>query len=108
MDLIGTKKIKIPSMVAGEFLTGIMKKNNERQISDAKRFLSKFEIVSFDEDSAFSYSKIRSSLENKGNIIGSNDLIIASTVLSRGGTLVTNNTKEFERIEGLCIEDWSV
>ena len=53
------------------------------------------------------YSEIRCELEKKGKIIGPNDLIISSIVLSYGGTLVTNNVKEFERIHNLKIVNWA-
>jgi tRNA(fMet)-specific endonuclease VapC len=45
-------------------------------------------------------------LESIGNIIGGNDLLIASTVLANDGILVTHNTKEFNRVENLIVEDW--
>ncbi len=47
-------------------------------------------------------------MELKGTIIGPNDYIIAATVLARNGILVTNNTKEFQRIKNLKIENWIV
>ena len=45
--------------------------------------------------------------EKDGNMIGPNDIIIASIVISNDGVLVTNNTKEFARVDGLQIEDWT-
>jgi tRNA(fMet)-specific endonuclease VapC len=95
-------------MVMGEFITGGIKSGSERKKNNIKKLLSMFEIVPFDAEAAAIYAKIRADLEIKGNVIGSNDMIIAATVLSRGGTLVTNNTREFCRIEGLQIEDWSI
>ena len=64
--------------------------------------------MAFDYNAAFLYGKIRASLENKGNNIGPNDLFIAALVLSLNGILVTNNTREFSRVEGLLIEDWTI
>jgi tRNA(fMet)-specific endonuclease VapC len=52
------------------------------------------------------YAKIRSFLERKGNIIGNNDLWIASHALTLKTILVTNNTKEFSRVPNLRIENW--
>lgn len=64
------------------------------------------EITPFDVDAAVAYGDVRSSLEKKGQVIGSNDLLIAAHALSLGLTLVTNNEKEFGRVKGLKIENW--
>lgn len=64
-------------------------------------------IKPFDEVAAEIYGQIRSDLERKGLIIGSNDLLIASHALSLGMTLVTNNEREFRRINGLKITNWT-
>ncbi len=104
---INPNDIKIPSMVKAELLYGIekslKKKENTKLVND---FLLPFEIIPFDDDSTKSYSKIRSALEKNGKIIGPNDLIIASIVHSKKGTLVTNNTKEFKRVNGLKVINW--
>jgi tRNA(fMet)-specific endonuclease VapC len=49
---------------------------------------------------------MRSTLEKKGNIIGSNDVLIAAHAVSLNWILVTNNEKEFQRVDGLRIENW--
>jgi tRNA(fMet)-specific endonuclease VapC len=51
-------------------------------------------------------ASIRANLEKKGTPIGPYDVLIAGTALSNKGILVTHNTKEFERVEGLQLEDW--
>lgn len=99
--------IKIPSLVKAELLYGIekskRKKDNLKLVTD---FLFPFEIVPFDNSCTAFYSKIRFDLENSGNIIGPNDLIIASTVLANQGTLITHNTEEFNRVKYLKVGDW--
>ncbi len=60
----------------------------------------------FDRQAALSYGDVRSSLETRGEVIGGNDLLIAAHALSLDWTLVTNNEKEFSRVEGLKIENW--
>jgi tRNA(fMet)-specific endonuclease VapC len=62
--------------------------------------------VNLDDESLSQYAKIRLKLEKDGIIIGPNDLFIASIALAHNGILITHNTKEFERIAGLHIEDW--
>ena len=71
------------------------------------KFLEPYEIINFDDECAVVYSKIRASLELKGNIIGPNDYIIAATVLAKNGILVTNNVKEFKRVKNIKIENWA-
>ncbi len=76
-------------------------------IPDSLAFCEPFEIVPFDDTMTEIYGKIKASLEVKGMKIGFNDNIIAATVLARKGILVTNNTREFNRVDGLLIEDWA-
>ena len=70
-------------------------------------FLAGIEILPFDDDAAVEYGRIRADLKKKGEPIGANDLMIAAHAKSRGLVLVTNNTREFERVEGLELEDWA-
>ena len=70
--------------------------------------LSNIEILSFDANAADSYGKIRAELEPKGTPIGPLDTMIAGHALSLDCTVVTNNTREFSRVSGLKIEDWTV
>jgi len=101
-------EIKIPSMVKAELIAGVYKAHDvKKTMNITTGFIDSFEITPFDSNASVTYGKIRAELENKGNRIGSNDLIIAATVLSRGGILVTKNTKEFRRVEGLHVENWS-
>ena len=100
-------EIKIPAIVKAELLLGVEKsmqrdKNHELY----SRFLESFEIVAFDDAASAHYARIRAGLEKKGQIIGPDDLIIAATVLSQKGTLVSHNTKEFRKIPGLLLENW--
>lgn len=72
-----------------------------------KLFLAGIEILPFDENAATEYGDIRASLERRGTPIGANDLLIAAHARSLNLTLVTNNLKEFERVDGLKVENWS-
>ena len=100
-------KIKIPSMVAAELVYGAQKSQKaEETMRKIRLFLKPLQIIPFDAEAAFFYGKIRASLERAGNIIGFNDMIIAATVLAQNGILVTNNSEEFSRVEGLKHENW--
>jgi tRNA(fMet)-specific endonuclease VapC len=63
--------------------------------------------VPFDREGAKEAARVRIELERRGIAIGSLDLLIAGTTLSRGAMLATNNTREFSRIKGLRLEDWT-
>lgn len=69
-------------------------------------FLARIKVVSFDADAAREYGIIRADLTRKGTLIGANDLLIAAHARALDVTLVTNNTREFERVDGLKLENW--
>lgn len=70
-------------------------------------FLSAIQIIPFDSDAAREYGQIRQDLTQDGNLIGSNDMLIAAHAKALGLILVTNNTREFERVKGLHVENWA-
>lgn len=106
---VNPNNIKVPSIVKAELLYGAEKSQHKaRNLANINRFFEPFEIIPFDDDCSIVYSKIRSAMELKGTVIGPNDYIIAATVLAKNGILVTNNTKEFEKVKNLKIENWTV
>jgi len=78
----------------------------ELERSKVALFLSKFDLLSFDSRAAGFAANINAQLLNKGKAISICDVFIAAVALSQGLTLVTNNTRDFSRIDGLIIEDW--
>lgn len=102
------ENIRIPSMVVAELLYGVQKsKRRDENLLRYKEFISLFETTAFDTSAAAHYADIRASLEKSGIPIGGNDIVIAAIVRANDGVLVTNNVKEFERVEGLTIDDWT-
>ena len=99
--------IALSSIVVSELLYGAKKKGNPKLLKIVTAFVDNFVIYDYSKVSAEFYATVRTNLEAKGKIIGANDLLIASHALSQKATLVTNNTREFERVEGLILEDWS-
>ena len=73
-----------------------------------KSLFASFKSVPFTSDTARVFGKLRSDLAQKGSPIGPLDLQIASIAALNGLILVTSNTREFTRISGLQVEDWSV
>ena len=101
--------IRIPVIVVAELMHGVYKsKFTDVTLNETEEFLRDLEIVPFDYKAAVSYGKIKASLERKGQVIGPNDMLIAATALTHNATLITNNTNEFSRIDGLKLEDWTI
>jgi len=100
--------VALSSIVVSELLYGATKKDSPKLMRIVSAFIDNFIIYDYSKVSAQSYANIRTDLEKKGQIIGANDLLIASHALSFGAVLVTNNTREFERVEKLVLEDWSL
>lgn len=71
------------------------------------QFLIPFSLVDFDFQAAQEYGKIRAYLEGQGTPIGSIDLLLAAQAIAYNLIMVTNNVKEFSRVPGLQIEDWT-
>jgi tRNA(fMet)-specific endonuclease VapC len=101
------RELAIPSVAAYEIQYGILKNGSPGRQSVISELLAGLEHVAFDREAARESARIRVELEGRGLIIGPMDLLIAGTALSRNATLVTNNTKEFSRIKGLRLSDWT-
>ena len=102
------EQIKIPSIVKAELLLGARKSDNPQKVSAViEAFLSPFESIPFCHRCAVLYAQIRYELETKGEKIGPNDLIIAATAVVHHSTLITHNTREYQRIAQLKLQDWT-
>ena len=99
--------VALSSIVVSELIYGATKKGSPKLLKIVSAFVDNFLIYDYAKVSAQPYADIRTDLEKRGKIIGANDLLIAAHALSLGAVLVTNNTKEFERVEKLVLEDWS-
>lgn len=74
--------------------------------NDVEAFAERLKVLEFDADAALHAGEIRAELENSGSTIGAYDLLIAGHARSRGLIVVTNNVREFQRVEGLRVENW--
>ena len=79
----------------------------EQNMGRLERFLLPLEIVPFNAEAARHYGRLRRELKRVDCPIGSNDLLIAAHALALATTLVTNNVREFSRIDGLHVERWA-
>jgi tRNA(fMet)-specific endonuclease VapC len=100
--------VAVSVMSVAELWVGV-RKSREPEVRriGLQGFLAPLRLLPFDAPAAERYVEARCALEAEGRPIGERDLIIAATALSRGLTVVTNNTREFGRVPGLRVEDWS-
>jgi tRNA(fMet)-specific endonuclease VapC len=101
-------EIGLSCITVAELEYGVAKSNYVEQNNIVlKNFLLPLKILPFDEQAAATYGKIRQYLEAKGTPIGPLDLMIAAHAKANKLTLVTNNVKEFSRVPGLLVENWT-
>lgn len=97
----------VPSIVLFELQVGVNKSNNPmRRMRQIKTLLEQIGVLSFGEKEALASAEVRAILEAKGTPIGPYDIQIVGTAIANDLTLVTHNTKEFNRVDGLQITDW--
>ncbi|WP_421589947.1 type II toxin-antitoxin system VapC family toxin [Shinella sp. M27] len=100
--------IGLPSIVTHELYFGAHRSAKVRYNLETLRLMfTDFPILEFDQRDAFTAGEIRAALAAKGTPIGPYDVLIAGQAKARGLVLVTNNVGEFDRVDGLRIEDWS-
>lgn len=97
----------ISSVSVAELFFGVAKSGSARNLAALRHFLEPLEIADFDAAAAEIHGEVRLSLERAGTPIGPLDTQIAAHSLSLGAVLVTNNTREFERVPGLMLENWA-
>ncbi len=101
-------EVAISTITLFELEYGAEKSNWKQQSQKAlKNFLSPLDIVDLDRAAANEAAVIRAKLEKKGTPIGPYDILIAGLARSRSMTLVTNDIKEFSRVDGLLLENWT-
>jgi tRNA(fMet)-specific endonuclease VapC len=99
--------IAVCSVVKAELFYGAMRSNNpQKTLANQQQFLNLFVSLPFDDNVALIYGEIRAQLTALGTPIGPNDFQIAAIALANNLILVTHNTREFSRVNGLQIEDW--
>lgn len=103
----GPGDICISSITLAELEFGIAKSAKpDKNRKHFQELLLPFEILPFDSVAAVEYGSVRHSLEKAGSPIGPLDTLIAAHALASGACLVTNNEREFARVQGLKVENW--
>ena len=107
LQTLSPQEIAVCSVVKAELFYGAMKSANPtRTLALQRQFLDRFVSFPFDDHAADEYGRLRAQLARQGTPIGPNDLMTASIAPARRATLVTHNTREFNRVPGLPIVDW--
>jgi tRNA(fMet)-specific endonuclease VapC len=98
----------ISVITKAELLFGVEVSPKRRQDEAAlAAFLRYVEVLDFPDEASSHYAKIRADLRARGSMIGASDLFIAAHARSLGLTLITNSTREFKRVRGLSIDNWT-
>ena len=99
--------IGISVITLAELEYGVSKSSRPARNREAlEQFISPLEVAPFDRRATAVYGRLRTTLEKKGQAIGSMDLLIAAQALSLEVPLITHNLREFGRVPGLRVEDW--
>lgn len=109
LELMQPDQLSMSGITFAELMNGAKKSQRvEANVSSLNALGEILEICSFDQQAAVAYGDVRSSLEKRGEVIGAHDLLIAAHALSLDRILVTNNEREFKRVEGLKVDNWAV
>ena len=101
---IGISVVTVSELEYGVAKSSRMQENQQRL--DA--FLAPFDLLSYTAEAVRTYGAVRADLEKRGKVIGPLDMLIAAQALTEELILVINNEREFKRIPGLRIENWSI
>ena len=103
---VGEASVGTSIIVAAELRYGATKRGSTRITAQLEEILAVLEVLPFEAPADVTYGALRARLERAGQPIGGNDLLIAAQALALGQTIVTDNEREFARIDGLAFENW--
>jgi tRNA(fMet)-specific endonuclease VapC len=100
--------ICISAITKSELMFGVeVSAPRQKDQAALNAYLRHVEVLDYPDEAALHYAQIRAELKLLGAIIGAHDLLIAAHARCLRLTLVTNNTREFGRVQGLSIENWT-
>ena len=107
VDEAGPGALTVSTVVLAELLFGAARHPKaaaiRREIGD---LVSRLTVIPWDEAAAEHYGRLRAALEQAGTPLGAMDMMIAAHALSLGATLVSNDVRHFDRVEGLLVANW--
>ena len=106
VQALAPQQIVLPSVVVFEVVFGLRRAGRSEALDAFTQMVEATTLLDFDAEAADHAARIRVHLEARGTPIGLADLLIAATARRHGCTLVTHNTREFERVPDLLLDDW--
>jgi len=103
---VGEAEVCTSIIVAAELRYGAAKRGSSRLAAQLEAVLGAIEILPFEAPADIAYGVLRAGLEQAGQLIGGNDLLIAAQAVALGHVIVTDNEREFARITDLSCENW--
>lgn len=103
---VGETQVCTSIIVAAELRYGVTKKGSPRLAAQLEAVLGALDVLPFETPADAAYGVLRTRLEQAGQPIGGNDLLIAAHAVALGHTIVTDNEWELARIDGLARENW--
>ena len=105
---VGEAQVATSIIVAAELRYGSAKKGSARLTAQVEAVLGAMDVLPFEEPADREYGVLRARLEQKGQPMGGNDMLIAAHAISLGFTLVTGNEREFAKVDDLHCENWLI
>jgi tRNA(fMet)-specific endonuclease VapC len=106
IEQIGSERVCTSIVVVAEVRYGIAKSRSRRLPAQLAAILEGIDVLPFEAPGDVAYAELRTTLEQNSVPIGANDMLIAAHALALGLTLVTDNEREFSRVQGLSTENW--
>ena len=108
LQLLGPGDLCVSAVTLSELEYGAAKSADpERNRLALAKFMTPIDVAPYDDAAACAYGRVRAELERSGTPIGPLDTMIAAHALSLGLTVVTDNEREFRRVPGLKVENWT-
>jgi tRNA(fMet)-specific endonuclease VapC len=103
---VGEAQICTSIIVAAELRYGAAKKRSAQLSAQLEAVLGALEVLPFEKPADAAYGLLRTRLEQAGRPIGANDMLIAAQTIALGYTIITDNEREFARVENLPRQNW--
>lgn len=107
LSSVALNSVAVSSITVGELILGTQLADDPaRELAKVEAFLQPIQVLPFGRDEAYRWAHLDAELRRRGNRIEAEDGLIAATAMALGMTLVTGNTRHFERVKGLKVVDW--
>jgi tRNA(fMet)-specific endonuclease VapC len=106
IEQIGAERVCTSIVVLAEVRYGIAKSRSRRLSAQLAAILEGIDVLPFETPADAAYAKLRTAIEQHGTPIGANDMLVAAHALALGLTVVTDDEREFARVQGLSAENW--